>query len=194
MACSSKDRILGQIYCILDYDGNSKDVLINYTLLLLNVLTATSLLVTSGDNRSDTTTTDTCTATLSRRRICAALSLIFASTFQIALCLFLECAGISIIWCAIAGWIGMDYYNYRVLSKTEEEAASNRVCTPNSWHQIIILFLDIIVIVYYAIVMEPITTVAHILAVVVLGIPLHFITDKYSAMGQIHYDSLLPET
>ena len=40
-----------------------------------------------------------------KRLYCATGSLIFVIFFQIALCLWLGCSGVSIIWCAMCGWI-----------------------------------------------------------------------------------------
>ena len=48
------------------------------------------------------------------------------------------------------------------------------------WHQLTILVIDSAAILYYAIVEELITTVAHVLAIVVLGIPLYYVTEKVS--------------
>mmetsp|Transcript_5760 Transcript_5760/g.7545 ORF Transcript_5760/g.7545 Transcript_5760/m.7545 type:complete len:117 (+) Transcript_5760:375-725(+) len=94
--------------------------------------------------------------------------------FQIVLCLVVKCVGISIIWCAMAGWIAMD--------NNIVESSNSRPTTNRNHHPSVVIFLDAIAILYYAIVEEPITTVAHILAIVVLGIPLHAMTNRFSGL------------
>jgi hypothetical protein len=206
MVCEYNDTLNGQLNCIFFYEGNTKDSILNYTVLLLNVLVASTPLATQctgvsrrHETRTSTSMTNTTVAPASetnntyllKRRIFAILALTFVLTFQVVLCLIVKCSGISIIWCAIAGWIFMDCYRQRgqpshspIPVQNEEESDS---CFTDKGHQLSMglsmLTVDGIVIVYYAIVAEPITTLAHILAIVVLGIPLHYITEKYSAVA-----------
>lgn len=180
MECQD-DTVPHQIFCILLYQGSSKDVVINYTLLLLNLLVASSPLfaIPNGTTWSISNRND-----FHRKRIYAFLCFTFVSTFQIVLCLLVKCSGISIIWCALAGWILMDYYHpgpgdQVSVSNTDDHAFVCRI----DYHQRIILIIDLVAVVYYAIVMEPITTVAHVLGFVILGMPLHVITTRLSLVN-----------
>ncbi len=78
----------------------------------------------------------------SRRSTATTLScFLFVVVFQIVLCLVVGCSGISIIWCACLGW------QYRQLPL---------------WLGI----LDGLLLLYYAVTAEWITTVAHACAIV----------------------------
>lgn len=172
------------IYCILSYDGGLNDTIINYTLLLVNLYAALYpfIYLSSRNDYSNITNSDgnneskRCRQDWRKRGILATLAFIFVASFQIMLCLVVQCSGISIIWCAIGGWISMDFYYYRhtVERWTHDPAVYFLM------HQIITILLDFIAIVYYAITMESITTLAHLLAIVVLGLPLHYMTEKLS--------------
>ena len=76
--------------------------------------------------------------------------------FQIVLCLLVKCVGISIIWCALMGWI--------LIEKGKVNRAICSINFPNlalvDW-QNIILSIDLLAICYYSVVAGPITTVAH---------------------------------
>mmetsp|Transcript_59472 Transcript_59472/g.145596 ORF Transcript_59472/g.145596 Transcript_59472/m.145596 type:complete len:346 (-) Transcript_59472:6892-7929(-) len=111
--------IVQQVGCILTYGGCIRDIIINYTLLVLNLVFCVGIVVSvtgrnRGRNRSsnqqattqapslnDTAAT---TITTSYRRRCL-FALVFVIGFQIGLCLCVGCSGISIIWCAMCGWI-----------------------------------------------------------------------------------------
>ena len=71
--------------------------------------------------------------------------------FQIVLCLAVKCAGVSIIWCAVGGWILMDL-----------QKQSNELLHEIFPFRVLVLLVDQLAISYYAITMEPITTVAHL--------------------------------
>lgn len=122
--------ILRQISCILTYGGSVRDIIINYTLLILNLVFCVGFVVSiTGTNHSygqqATTTTTTrptsptnftaATRDPSYRQRCV-LAFTFVVVFQIGLCLCVGCAGISIIWCSMCGWImknGSDKRNVR---------------------------------------------------------------------------------
>lgn len=53
-------------------------------------------------------------------------------------------------------------------------------------NQVAIMFIDTVAIIYYAIVAEPITTVAHILAITVLGIPLYLMNHRHPPATEAH--------
>jgi len=144
---SGGDSIIERLKLILSYDGSAEDIFVNYTLLLLNFgVAASSLLFPT-------------TQTSLQKWLRASVSLLFFIIFQILLCFEVHCVGISLVWCAIMGWIWMD--------------RRTRVDVPGILlvHEDIALVVDILVICYYALVSEPIVTVAHVLAIVFLGIP-----------------------
>jgi len=154
---SSGDSIINRLIIILSYDGSTEDMIINYTLLSLNFGVAASLLLLS-----ETTQTSL------RKWLHALASFLFFVLFQIVLCLEVHCVGISIIWCAIMGWILMDRRTPRV----------DIPIVLLSSQRDILLGMDIVVICYYALVSDSITTIAHILAIVVLGIPSYIWTNS----------------
>lgn len=94
--------------------------------------------------------------------------------FQILLCTQVCCVGVSIIWCATLGWILM-LLRYTMNSK-------NKVFNPNNTKRrkysinaaMIAIGADSLAILYYGIVAEAITTVAHVCAVL-LGIVLWYL-------------------
>lgn len=157
------------IYSFL-YDGSTKDIAINYTLLLLNIFVASSSMLS-------TTTLDTL-----RKRRQALTFFVSAVLFQITLCLKIQYKGIS-IWCAIMGWLWMD--RKRELKGMEDMKLActfyqGSVDIPNALlldHENIVLGVDLLVLCYYAMVSEPITTVARIVAIVAFGIPSYYIME-----------------
>ncbi len=174
------------IYGILSYNGSPKDIIINYTLLALNLIIATYPLIVLTEIHGVSNNN-----IIWKRRLCAFCSFIFVSVFQISLCLLIHCSGISIIWCALAGWIWMDYYHQRKHESRQEQQLnyySSNYCKIHV-HQIIVLLVDFIAIMYYLIVMEPITTLAHILPFVVLGLPSYFLTERVSGMDRMRHDT-----
>jgi hypothetical protein len=123
----------------------------------------------------------------------ALISLGFAVAFQIGLCLGLQCSGISIVWCAMAGWM------VRAIVRRQNGPSTNNnsttahgnaflrlfggCCSCELWNNNIdslnngndycgklvvqlALFSDAAGIVYYAVTAEAITTVAHVCALV----------------------------
>jgi hypothetical protein len=108
----------------------------------------------------------------------ALISLGFAVAFQIGLCLGLQCSGISIVWCAMAGWM------VRAIVRRHNGPSTNNGCSScELWNNNIdslnngndycgklvvhlALFSDAAGIVYYAVTAEAITTVAHVCALV----------------------------
>jgi hypothetical protein len=96
------------------------------------------------------------------KRFAAAIaSLIFVVLYQIVLCLILGCSGISIIWCACAGWI---VWELQRVDQPPRGVASSFPPEP-----LAVLSLDALTILYYSITAEAITTVAHFCAIL-LGI------------------------
>jgi hypothetical protein len=75
------------------------------------------------------------------------------------------CSGISIIWCAMGGWIMSE--RRRVLDGQDEtEELPPSVQRVMKGGLMVILF-DTAAIIYYAVVAEPITSVAHFCALIV---------------------------
>lgn len=118
-------NVLARTECILTYDHNVWHVAINYSLVLLSVLAT-------------------------RQR--SGFIFVGLISFQVGLCLWLMCAGVSIVWCAIAGWM----------------LCERRQAVEERWRDIV-LVLDGSAILYYALVAPLLTTVAHACAVL-LGI------------------------
>jgi len=160
------------LICSLSYDGSTIDIAINYTLLLLNLFVAASSLLPS--------TTD-----ILQRRRHAIISFLFAILFQVVLCLEAHCLGISVIWCATMGWIWMD--RRRELKRMVEISLTcsfyrASVDIPNALldHENMVLVLDVLFLCYYAMVSTPTSTVTHILAIAVLGIPSYSMMELFA--------------
>jgi len=82
--------------------------------------------------------------------------------FQIGLCLMVHCVGISIIWCAMGGWI----ISERKRLKATEASNLSSWRNANLIIERFIVVLDVGVILYYAFTSKFITTVAHVCAMV----------------------------
>jgi hypothetical protein len=83
--------IIARTGCILSFAGCRRDCLINYPVFLVNLIWCIFLSVrASGLQKLHCT--------------CNMAAFILVSLFQICLCLVVGCAGISIIWCAMARW------------------------------------------------------------------------------------------
>jgi hypothetical protein len=146
---SSKDVILSRIGCILTYGGERNHIVINYALFVLNTVWCYFALVATTISAADT---PCATRSYHYYYTCSAVSLLFVVAFQVVLCLIVGCSGISIIWCAQAGWIVHQRYHYR------KHFQSREALPPI---EIIVLLVDVLAILYYAVTMEAITTVAH---------------------------------
>jgi len=169
----SDTSVADHLLCNLSYDGSSKDVAINYTLLVLNVLVAATSLLSPKTPEN-----------FQRRRHALILfvSVIF---FQIILCLQEYCVGISLVWCSIMGWIWMD--RRREMKGMEEMKLACMfyqadIDIPNALlldHENMVLGIDMLGIFYYAMVSEPMITMTHILAIVAFGIPSYFAMETF---------------
>lgn len=125
--------------------------------------------------------------------------------FQISLCLVVHCYGISIVWCAMAGWLiserkflndqweGLQHRNGTTTSTTSSRQDDNDNTDPQDETQhhetritqmtLLVILLDIGTIIYYVVVSALITTVAHIGAMV-LGAILSELSQKiWNAAG-----------
>jgi hypothetical protein len=159
--------------CILSYDRTWKDVAINYALLTLNAAMCYIILKYQVNPR------------IIKFRLAMA-SFVAVIVFQIVLCLLVKCAGISIVWCACAGWIMaerrhvIDTVNLAKENITTGDSLMSTVASPIDWvmtMERVVILIDVGAIIYYAIVQEPITTVAHLLAMI-LGSTLSFVCIK----------------
>mmetsp|Transcript_8459 Transcript_8459/g.13050 ORF Transcript_8459/g.13050 Transcript_8459/m.13050 type:complete len:205 (+) Transcript_8459:85-699(+) len=154
---SCQNTVLGEhLVCILSYNGSVIDTVLNYTILVANIIVVA---------------TPICNSRVGFRG--ASLSLLFVTIFQIMLCLVIvPCSGISIIWCSILGWM---------LAGWRKRSIHETITVTIALFQTIVIVLDFSIILYYAATSEPITTVAHILAIVVLGMPLYLINDRVNS-------------
>ena len=96
--CPNGGSIWERTGCILGYAGSGKDIAINYVVLSINLFYCAAVVLQKskcqrGSDKSK------------KIQQFALASLAFVTVFQILLCLALGCAGISIIWCAMGGWI-----------------------------------------------------------------------------------------
>ncbi len=172
--------VLIRLICILFYDqicldtlngnGNGSssceygvtvswgDTILNYILILANVmavtLTRTSLKRSIGVRHDEQQYEPT--------RFATCVCFVFTIAFQLCLCIFVvDCVGVSIIWCATFGWLLM-CMNTANQSNAILDNAHNH-STPTIAR--VVAFLDCGTILFYAITLGVITTIAHILAV-----------------------------
>jgi hypothetical protein len=158
-----------RLICILGYNGSTKDIIINYSLIFVNLAYCVLEMNQSradGDMRS------------SRRRRKqerdAFISLTFVILFQVVLCLVVRCSGVSIIWCAICGWIMCRHK--RQIGDSNECAQEYERINVHECEKVVVL-MDVLAIVYYAVSFPLITTLAHVCALV-LGAILFSISDS----------------
>jgi nitrate reductase NapE component len=102
----SLQALPNRLVCILTYDGDGLDVIINYVLLIVNLLVCVAQLRAGGIHHDDTQNEH---QRQSRgRAVKAAAALVFVVAFQLVLCLAVGCVGISVVWCAMMGWIACE--------------------------------------------------------------------------------------
>lgn len=172
--------LLAKTACILGYAGSTKDVILNYTMVIINLIYCAVAIIKSREQ-----------ADKGRRKFGLG-ALIFVFVFQITLCLGLGCVGISIIWCAMGGWIMSER---RRVVDINMDIPTSSLSTSNirliNMGKVVILF-DCGVIFYYAIVFEPITTVAHVCALV-LGAVLSQMSIWFSPLESNMYEKTSSE-
>lgn len=125
-----------QVICILTYGGDVWHSSINYSLTAIT-LGCCSLPYLRRIHSYENLVNN---RTVPRPRT-ALFSLAWTTSFQIGLCLVLHCSGISIVWCAGAGWLWL-------------------LPAPEPSRRIILL-ADTLGALYYAFTAPAITTVAH---------------------------------
>eukprot|EP00804_Cyclotella_cryptica_P022168 CCRYP_011616-RA/>CCRYP_011616-RA protein AED:0.40 eAED:0.40 QI:328/1/1/1/0/0/2/314/230 len=181
---------------------------LNYSLILANVGAVIIFYQTKSNRRNITAQTDTNEGGQQfqphepfRNALTPFyLFIILVTLFQVSLCLVVCCVGVSIIWCAILGWMIMlrsitlnytkHYTNVSETTKSHqqsgnesslEELCNNQLRREDTADQVAIFVIgaDCVVVLYYALIAEPITTFAHVCAVV-LGIVLWSVFKRYS--------------
>ena len=108
--CSHGDNLWNDIRIILTYDGSVTTILLNYFMLAINLmyctLVTTSIIGSSG------------WIPRCGFRIAA---LVGVFVFQIGLCIVQGCVGISIVWCAMAGWLWRERRSQTYLDTVADE-------------------------------------------------------------------------
>ena len=174
-----------QLICILVYDQicinalKSKDgdsstctgtisvdwfnSILNYILIIINVLSCSCLhaektsTALSGPGQSNAAN-----PTIFATRVFIA----FVIAFQLSLCLFIaDCVGVSIVWCSMFGWLFMCMQTFSS-SQTRIQSVSIITAPTQSTLAKTVALLDCGVIVFYAVVSDIISTIAHCLAIV----------------------------
>lgn len=136
----------------LTYEGQLLHIIINYTLIILTIV---PFLLDR----------DSSTNWKYRGWI---VSFVIITSFQVAVWFLIDAVGVSLIWCTMAGYIVVYYW----LDGLRQDKVTNRLAR-------VALLSAFAVMVYYAVVFPIITTVAHVVAVLI-GIGLFFIMRSIS--------------
>lgn len=126
--------------------------LLNYILIIINVACThkTSVALSTPGQISATIPT----------RFATRVFIAFVIAFQLSLCLFVaDCVGVSIVWCSTLGWLLMSM-------QTRNQSVATIAAPTQSTIIRAVAFLDCTTIVFYAVVSDVISTIAHCLAVV----------------------------
>ena len=143
--CSNDDTLVAVTACILTYAGSVRDMWINYATFAL-VLTAAAL---RGRRRRSSSSSST------RWKVATLVAFLGVVAFQIGLCWIVHCTGISIIWCAVTGWLVNEQQQHQ-----QQQGGAQQEQT-RSWWEDLTLTVVLSVLIYYAVVAPVITTVAH---------------------------------
>ena len=159
VSCSD-GGIFDRVVCILTYGGSSAtDIVLNYCTIAINLVCCILIV---GSKTTDKKSHE-------EKRLGAFL--LFVVVFQISLCLAVGCSGVSVIWCAMGGWIA---------SQRLRAIGTVTVTTPANYHLLqlqnrqqplvyfsyTVMVCDAAVVLYYFFAVPFITTIAHICAVV----------------------------
>ncbi|KAG7357336.1 hypothetical protein IV203_002024 [Nitzschia inconspicua] len=155
--------IVVRLVCILGYNGIVRDIIINYTLILINLSYCIWEMKRNGDSHARNSSEKR------QQELRAMGALTFVVFFQFILCLAVGCTGVSIIWCAICGWI-MSRHK-RLVDSRSDELQEYRSLQPDLLESLektekTVVMLDVVAIGYYAVMLPFITTVAHICALI----------------------------
>ena len=141
--CANNGVILSRLECIATYNDDTTSIFLNYFML---VLTLYPFYLTFFGIKP-------------KRIVTAILLLFFYFLFQFCLCLALGCAGISIIWCAV---LGSSIFSFmHDLSSQRHRRSSTRFIM-----SAIVFAFGLSLIIYYAFTLPFITTITHLLAIV----------------------------
>jgi hypothetical protein len=152
---------------ILSYDGAETDILINYMTLSVNVLVSIPLCFVFPSS-----------APLARFFWVPLLICLFI--FQIVLCLFEGCTGISIVWCCVCS-----FNTYLWFQIYKSDIISSQGYKSSLYASISLAgLLSAGVIIYYGVVSELLTTIAHLCAIV-LGVAIGFIFARVSPIYEL---------
>jgi hypothetical protein len=162
---NTTESLLSRTACILTYGGSPTDLWINYLLLGANCFWCLQVIF-----RKNALLPPPRGATLCR--VGCFLGVIF---FQVGLCLQVGCSGISIVWCALAGWaLRQEVLLYpQELMQDLRDNRNHNYALPlrgGRWGWIVDIndkiWPNAAALLYYAVVAPPITTVAHSCALV----------------------------
>ena len=172
--------IMKRIVCILSYSGSEEDIVINYTLLTISLC---SILASHYQNLHEKT------IQIGQFECFAFVGVL---VFQIGLCLVLSCSGISIVWGTLLGFMlaEMGFITFYATDNTYHNSRWND--TSNVAIRISIAGSSLGVI-YYAIYAPIITTVAHILAIILgagKALLMIFDTMTYPILNLISFEGI----
>jgi hypothetical protein len=161
--CSEDKSLWQKTACILTYEGSWGDVFINYVLLLINAAACW------GAHRRQRRAVSTVTAFG---------ALVFTVSYQIVLCLIVQCSGVSVVWCAMVGWV---FHQERGALTKDVRRHPNDDTEERKVVRMLLftLAIDLASIIYYAVISDPITTVAHICAII-MGILLSWLALRFT--------------
>ena len=171
----TSSSLIGQIGCVLTYGGSTTDIWINYLLLGANGFWCLQIIFRKNALLPPP-------RGVSRFRIA---SLIGVTLFQVGLCLQLGCSGISIIWCALAGWALRQeilLYPQELLQDWRDAHIVEAPPRGGRWGWILDIndkvWPNLAALGYYALVAPPITTVAHACALL-LGYGISYFESSF---------------
>lgn len=90
-------------------------------------------------------------------------SILAVIIFQLSLCLLVHCSGVSIIWCAMGGWIISERKRLR---KQSRDVELSRARDASIKFEYVVMLADVGAIIYYGVVADAISTVAHVCALI----------------------------
>ena len=142
-----------RLICILSYNGSGIDIIINYLLFIINLLWCLAACRFHAEQESERAW---------KIQIFSMLIMMGVIVFQISLCFIVGCMGISIIWCAMAVWMASKRQQF----KQRDEA--NLAIGTYQWTdvELFIVVIDTGAIFYYGFMAQPITTFAHLCALI----------------------------
>lgn len=162
-ALKSKDEDGDSSTCTGEISVDWFNSLLNYVLIIINVLSCsclhaekTSAVLSRPGQRNAAIPT----------RFATHVFIAFVVAFQLSLCLFVaDCVGVSIVWCSTFGWLFMCMQTFSS-SQTRIHSVTTITAPTQSTLARAVAFLDCGAIVFYAVVSDIISSIAHCLAVV----------------------------